>query len=233
MTYQVPLPDPNAASQFFTLFDAEDMSRILVRIPGTLDLAPVLEGGRAKYLEFHPIADFDLKPLKPQLTSRVSPSLSNEVLEHPTQEGFLLDHVYAKLNAIEIEATLYEGRVERLKKLNELRTSKTLLTLVCDMDVYKNYIISDIKPAMHSGSANAFDVSITFQEVRRVELISPQITTYTDDGEEHGNDTKNLGSVTLTLKSTVVPEEKESYWGTVVDGFLFFTAELPFRMFGV
>ena len=220
MTCQVPLPSSDAASQFFTLFEAETMARVLVRIPGTLDLDPVLEGGRANHLKFQPIADYDAKVMKPQLTNRVSPSFSNEVLEHPTQEGFSLDHTYEKLNVFDIEATLYEGRVERLTKLNDLRTSKTLLTMVCDMDVYKNYIITDVSPVMHSGSANAFDVSITFQEIRRVELISPSITTYTDVGEVHGNDTKDGGEVTLSLKSQVViPEEKESIWDKIIWGF--------------
>ena len=217
MTFQVPLPSSDAASQFFTLFEAEKMNRVLVRIPGSLNLDPVLEGGRAKHLEFQPIAGYDAKPMKPQLTNRVSPSFANEVLEHPTQEGFTLDHVYEKLNVLEIEATLYEGRVERLTKLNELRTNKTLLTIVCDMDVYKNYIISDINPVMHSGSANAFDVSITFQEVRRVELISPDITTYIDVEEVHGNDVEGLGSVVLTLYSYLFPTDKYPWDDFIAD----------------
>lgn len=219
MTYQVPLPSSDAASQFFTLFEAEKMNRVLVRIPGTLDLDPVLEGGRAKHLEYQPtgIAGYASEIMKPQLTNRVSPNFSNQVLEHPTQEGFSLEHVHEKLNVFEVEATLYEGRVERLTKLNELRTGKTLLTIVCDMDVYENYIISDISPVMHSGSANAFDVSITFQEVRKVELISPDINTYIDVEEVHGNDTKNLGSVTLTLYSYLFPTDKYPWDDIVAD----------------
>lgn len=221
MSYQIPLPDPESASQFFSLFHADSIVRIFVDVSmeGKLKVLPVLEGGRAKYLEFQPITGYGVKPIGPQLTNRVSPSFANEVLEHPTQEGFSLDHVYEKLNVFDIEATLYEGRVERLTKLNELRTSKTLLTIVCDMGVFENYIISDISPIMSSGSANAFDVSITFQEVRRIELISPSISSYDDAGVEHGNDTKDEGTTTLTLKPTTEPEEKESIWDTAIEIF--------------
>ena len=229
MALNVPLPDPGKASQFFDIFYVESSAhptiervRVDVLRDGKLESTPVLAGGRAKHLEQLPVVTTYIPEALispgPQLVNRVSPSFSNEVLEHPTQEGFSLDHTYEKLNVFEVEATLYEGRVERLTKLNELRTGKAPLVIICDMDVYKNYIISDINPIMHSGSANAFDVSITFQEIRRVELISPSITTYTDV-DEHGNDTKDGGDVTLTLKSQVIPPEEKSNWDKVIFAF--------------
>lgn len=216
MTYQVPLPDPNSASQYFDIFNAEaptiERIRVDVLRDGKLVSTPILEGGKAKITNL-PMVGYHREVIGPgpQLTSRVSPVFSSQVLEHPTQEGFSLDHVHAKLNTFEVEATLYEGRVERFEKLNELRINNTLLTIICDMGVFKNYIISDVSPIMSLSSANAFDASIAFQEVRKVPIISPDIITYTDV-EEHGNDIKDEGKVVIGLRGQKISEEKETSW---------------------
>lgn len=232
MTYQVPLPySGELASQFFVIFEHLRPVEVSFFQKGSLKKKPLLEGGRISRPNLSIASDIaEFASTKPgsQLTSRVTPSFSNAVLEHPTQEGFSLDHTHAKLNVFEIEATLYEGRSERLDKLNDLRINNTLLTIVCDMGVFKNYIISDVNPIMSSSSANVFEASITFQEVRRMEIISPDILTYTDAGEEHGDDISDIGKTPLTLRGQVFPEKK-NYWATVIDEFIF-AAKFPLRM---
>jgi hypothetical protein len=127
-----------------------------------------------------------------QLTSSVSPTYESVTLEHaiqaPTEKtsaGFTLDHAYSKLKTIEVEASLYESRKERLEELERLRSTNELLTLVCDFGVFENYIITKIAPEMTSGSSNVFDVVITFQEVRYAKLVAPKfVTTYVEEGVE-------------------------------------------------
>ena len=207
MSYSIPIPDPTQDSQFFTITRLFPDGR---RDEEEEEINLWYYGEREAY-KVRLLYSSDLP-----ITKSVSSSFESSTLEHAVQEGFSLDHVRNNLITFEIEATLYEGREERLYALEKLRKDRTLLEIACDFGVFKNYIISKVEPEMSNASSNAFPVSIAFQEVRNVKLTSTQILTYTDEGEVHSNETKKKGSCPVSIETVEVPGDR-SFWENAWD----------------
>jgi hypothetical protein len=240
-SYRIPAPDSQFASQFFVLFRTEYGDRVGVNVPKILeansktgslletpgnDYRDLFEGGLSSFAKkkASPVVAPGYNAIEipgAQLVKEVTGHFESKTVEHPIQgdvnqtSSFSLDHVFSTLKSFSVSATLYQGRYERLKKLEELRDSHTLLTIICDFGLFQNYVITLVEPVLSMDSANAFEVNVTFQEVRKVTLTEPLIETFE---ETYSNETVHGGVCTLERTEQGIPENR-SWWQNAIEYF--------------
>ena len=227
----IPIMDSHRQNQYFELYRQDDGSKIMVSIKnekgvyrsvGLLEtergVDVRLQGRKAARVLSPAGADQTVSAHMGQLANEVTGSFTSTTLEHPTQEGFTLDHMYGELIEFDVTATLYQSREVRFQKLNELRENHTLLKVYCDFGAFYNMILYKVEPVLSSESANTFDVALGFKEVRKVELISPIIKTFVDADTTHADEEEDLGPRPLHYTEDKSFTDK-TWWNIIVDGF--------------
>lgn len=145
----------------------------------------------------------------------------NEELEHSTEENFVVaDHVRREPVKLKMSMAVYDiwlhrdemmfDRAYHYLKLKDWADKRLLCTVVSDLGVFDNMLITSLKVRESPNSKSSFDVNMDMKEIIVAYLQPIEEQWYYDvDGEVYESNTYENAVTDGTLSK---PKENENTW---------------------